>query len=84
VAGSTVSGTITLRARVTDNFGPVNNVGFSRDRSGIRAGTLQSDGTWIAELDTHELVDGPHTIDVWMSDGVGNSTVQSFNFNVDN
>ncbi|QSQ21525.1 ABC transporter substrate-binding protein [Pyxidicoccus parkwayensis] len=82
--GSTASGIITLRARVTDNFGPVNNVGFSRDMSGIRAGTLQSDGTWIAELDTRELVDGAHTIDVWMSDGVGNSTVQRFNFNVDN
>ncbi|MFP2906947.1 Ig-like domain-containing protein [Pyxidicoccus sp. 3LFB2] len=82
--GSTVSGIITLRARVTDNFGPVTNVGFSRDRSGIRAGTLQADGTWTAELDTRELIDGLHTIDLWMNDGVGNFTIQSFNVTVDN
>jgi hypothetical protein len=82
--GSTTSGIITLRARVTDNFGPVTNVGFSRDRSGIRAGTLQPDGTWTAELDTRELIDGLHTIDLWMNDGVGNFTIQSFNFTVDN
>ncbi|MFY2560364.1 Ig-like domain-containing protein [Corallococcus terminator] len=82
--GSTVGGTITLRARVTDNFGPVSNIGFSRDMSGIRQGTLQPDGNWTALLDTTELLDGAHTIDVWMSDGVGNSTVQRFNFFVDN
>ncbi|MFP2924515.1 Ig-like domain-containing protein [Pyxidicoccus sp. 3LG] len=84
VAGSTASGIITLRARVTDNYGPVTNVGFSRDRSGIRAGTPQSDGTWTAELDTRELIDGAHTIDLWMNDGVGNFTIQSFSFFVDN
>ncbi|MCP3137157.1 Ig-like domain-containing protein [Pyxidicoccus xibeiensis] len=83
-AGSTVSGVITLRARVTDNYGPVTNVGFSRDRSGIRAGTQQADGTWTAELDTRELFDGAHTVDLWMNDGVGNFTIQSFNFFVDN
>lgn len=82
--GSTVSGIITLRARVTDNFGPVTNVGFSRDMSGIRSGTQQPDGTWTAELDTRELVDGVHTVDLWMNDGVGNATVQRFSFNVDN
>ncbi|WP_163999196.1 Ig-like domain-containing protein [Pyxidicoccus caerfyrddinensis] len=84
VAGSTVSGTITLSARVTDNYGPIGFVGFSRDMSGIRSGTLQPNGTWTAELDTRELVDGAHTVDVWMNDGVNNFTVQSFNFNVDN
>ncbi|MCE9668403.1 Ig-like domain-containing protein [Myxococcus stipitatus] len=82
--GATVSGVITLRARVTDNFGPLNNIGFSRDMSGIRAGTLQADGTYTATLDTHELLNGSHTVDVWMTDGVGNFTVQSFNFFVSN
>jgi hypothetical protein len=81
---STVSGPITLRARVTDNFGPVTNVGFSRDLSGIRAGTRQADGTWTAELDTRELLDGLHTVDVWMSDAVGNSVTQRFHITVDN
>ncbi|MCP3063471.1 Ig-like domain-containing protein [Myxococcus sp. K38C18041901] len=83
-SGATVSGTITLRARVTDNFGPITNVGFSRDMSGIRPGTQQANGDWTASLDTTELLDGSHTVDVWMSDGVGNSTVQRFNFFVDN
>ncbi|MBZ4419105.1 Ig-like domain-containing protein [Myxococcus sp. RHSTA-1-4] len=83
-AGSTVSGIITLRARVTDNYGPVNNVGVSRDMSSIRAATLQADGTWTAELDTRELIDGSHTVDFWMNDGVGNFTIQSFTLNVDN
>ncbi|QSQ11990.1 Ig-like domain-containing protein [Myxococcus landrumensis] len=82
--GGTASGTITLRARVTDNFSTVTNVGFSRDMSGIRAGSLQGDGTWTASLDTRELTDGAHTIDIWTSDSVGNSTVQRFNFFVDN
>nr|BDT38764.1 Ig-like domain-containing protein [Myxococcus sp. MH1] len=83
-SGATVGGTITLRARVTDNFGPITNVGFSRDMSGIRPGTQQANGDWTATLDTTELLDGSHTVDVWMSDGVGNSTVQRFNFFVDN
>ncbi|NOJ80205.1 ABC transporter substrate-binding protein [Myxococcus xanthus] len=83
-AGSTVSGAITVRARVTDNFGPVTNVGFSRDMSGIRVGTQQSDGTWTAQFDTREMVNGAHTIDLWMNDGVGNFAVQSFNIVVSN
>ena len=37
--GSTASGIITLRARVTGNFSSVRDVGFIRDMSGIRAGT---------------------------------------------
>ncbi|WP_246357063.1 Ig-like domain-containing protein [Pyxidicoccus fallax] len=82
--GSTVSGIITVRARVTDNYATVNNLGISRDMSSIRAGVLQADGTWTAEFDTRELVDGAHTLDFWMNDGVGNSTIQSFTFNVDN
>ncbi|MBL0692403.1 Ig-like domain-containing protein [Comamonas sp. JC664] len=83
-AGSTVSGTITVRARVTDNFGPVTNVGFSRDMSGIRVGTQQPDGTWTAQFDTREMVNGAHTFDLWMNDGVGNFAVQSFNIVVSN
>ncbi len=83
-AGSTVSGIITVRTRVTDNYGPVINVGLSRDGSGIRSTTRQADGTHTVELDTRELIDRPHTLDFWMNDGVGNFTIQSFNIFVDN
>lgn len=83
-AGSTVSGIITVRVRVTDNFGPITNVGLSRDMSGIRSTTRQADGTYTVEFDTRELIDGPHTLDFWMNDGVGNFTIQSFNIFADN
>ena len=82
--GSTVSGIITVRARVTDNYGSVNGLGVSRDRSSIRAATLQPDGTWTAEFDTRELIDGSHTLDFWMEDSVRNFTIQSFTIHVDN
>ncbi|RKH38839.1 Ig-like domain-containing protein [Corallococcus sicarius] len=82
--GGTVGGVITLSARVTDALSTIKNVAFSRDGSGIRAGTLQSNGTWTAELDTRELLDGTHTVDVWMTDAVDNFVIQSFSFTVKN
>jgi hypothetical protein len=82
--GSTVGGVITLTARVTDALSAIKNVAFTRDGSGIRAGVLQPNGTWTAELDTRELLDGTHTVDVWMTDAVDNFVIQSFNFTVKN
>lgn len=82
--GSTASGVITLAARVTDALSAIKNVAFTRDGSGIRAGTLQPNGTWTAELDTRELLDGTHTVDVWMTDAVDNFVIQSFSFTVKN
>ncbi|WP_375755587.1 Ig-like domain-containing protein [Corallococcus exercitus] len=84
VPGSTVSGVVTLTARVTDALSGIKNVAFTRDGSGIRAGTLQSNGTWTAALDTRELLDGTHTVDVWMTDAVDNFVIQSFSFTVKN
>ncbi|NRD58219.1 ABC transporter substrate-binding protein [Corallococcus exiguus] len=82
--GGTVGGVVTLTARVTDALSGIKNVAFTRDGSGIRAGTLQSNGTWTASLDTHELLDGTHTVDVWMTDSVDNFVIQSFSFTVKN
>ncbi|WP_223640509.1 Ig-like domain-containing protein [Corallococcus sp. EGB] len=82
--GSTVGGVVTLAARVTDALSGIKNVAFTRDGSGIRAGTLQPNGTWTAELDTRELLDGTHTVDVWMTDAVDNFVIQSFSFTVKN
>jgi hypothetical protein len=82
--GSTVGGVITLTARVTDALSAIKNVAFTRDGSGIRAGVLQPNGTWTAELVTRELLDGTHTVDVWMTDAVDNFVIQSFNFTVKN
>ncbi|WP_199727908.1 Ig-like domain-containing protein [Corallococcus sp. CA049B] len=82
--GSTVGGVVTLTARVTDALSSIKNVAFTRDGSGIRAGTLQSNGNWTAELDTRELLDGTHTVDVWMTDAVDNFVIQSFSFTVKN
>ncbi|RKH39222.1 hypothetical protein D7Y23_36800 [Corallococcus sp. AB050B] len=82
--GSTAAGVVTLTARVTDALSGIKNVAFTRDGSGIRAGTLQSNGNWTAELDTRELLDGTHTVDVWMTDAVDNFVIQSFSFTVKN
>jgi hypothetical protein len=45
---------------------------------------VQPDGTWTAELDTRELVDGEHTVEVWMTDDAGNFVIQSFPFSTRN
>ncbi|MCP3137156.1 Ig-like domain-containing protein [Pyxidicoccus xibeiensis] len=82
--GGTYSGPIVLTARVTDTVGGVRGVAFTRDGSGIRAATLQPDGTWTAELDTRELVDGAHTVEVWMDDWAGNFVIRTFHFNTRN
>ncbi|RYZ40720.1 MAG: ABC transporter substrate-binding protein [Myxococcaceae bacterium] len=84
VPNGTVGGVITLSARVTDALSGIKNVAFTRDGSGIRAGTLQPNGTWTAELDTRELLDGTHTVDVWMTDAVDNFVIQGFSFTVKN
>ncbi|RKG74846.1 Ig-like domain-containing protein [Corallococcus terminator] len=84
VPNGTASGVITLSARVTDALSSIKNVAFTRDGSSIRAGTLQPNGTWTAELDTRELLDGTHTVDVWMTDAVDNFVIQSFSFTVKN
>ncbi|WP_426756068.1 Ig-like domain-containing protein [Myxococcus sp. Y35] len=78
--GQTYSGVIRLTARVADPLSGVRGVAFTRDGSGIRAATLQPDGTWAAELDTRELVDGAHTVEVWMDDFAGNFVIQTFPF----
>ncbi|MCK8499774.1 hypothetical protein M0222_18520 [Myxococcus fulvus] len=75
-----VSGIVVLEARVTDDVSGVRSVAFTRDGSGIRAGTDQGDGVWTAELDTRELLDGPHTVEVWMEDSAGNFIIQTFPF----
>ncbi|NOK01566.1 MULTISPECIES: Ig-like domain-containing protein [Myxococcus] len=80
VPGQTYSGVIHITARVTDAVSGVRWVAFTRDGSGIRAATLQPDGTWTAELDTRELVDGEHTVEVWMDDPAGNFAIQTFPF----
>ncbi len=80
VPGQTYSGVIQLTARVTDTLSGVRGVAFTRDGSGIRAASLQPDGTWTAELDTRELVDGEHTVEVWMDDHAGNFVIQTFPF----
>lgn len=84
VAGVTYSGPILLTARVSDTLSGVRGVAFTRDGSSIRAGTLQPDGTWTAELDTRELVDGEHTVEVWMDDWAGNFVIQTFHFSTRN
>ncbi|MBZ4419104.1 Ig-like domain-containing protein [Myxococcus sp. RHSTA-1-4] len=80
VPGGTYSGPIVLTARVTDTLSGVRGVAFTRDGSGIRGATLQPDGTWTAELDTRELVDGAHTVEVWMEDWAGNFVIRTFPF----
>ncbi|MFP2924518.1 Ig-like domain-containing protein [Pyxidicoccus sp. 3LG] len=82
--GGTYSGPIVLTARVTDSLSGVRGVAYTRDGSGIRAATLQPDGTWTAELDTRELVDGAHTVEVWMDDWAGNFVIQTFHFTTRN
>ena len=84
VAGETYSGPLLLTARVTDRLSGVRWVAFTRDGSSIRGATLQPDGTWTAELDTRELVDGAHTVEVWMDDPAGNFVVQTFHFSTRN
>ncbi len=84
VPGQTYSGVMVLTARVTDGLSGVRGVAFTRDGSGIRAATLQPDGTWTAELDTRELVDGEHTVEVWMDDHAGNFAIQTFPFSTRN
>ncbi|MFP2908373.1 Ig-like domain-containing protein [Pyxidicoccus sp. 3LFB2] len=78
--GGTYSGVIQLTARVTDTLSGVRGVAFTRDGSGIRAAAQQPDGTWTAELDTRELVDGEHTVEVWMDDWAGNFVIRTFHF----
>ncbi|WP_164019190.1 Ig-like domain-containing protein [Pyxidicoccus trucidator] len=80
VPGGTYSGVIQLTARVTDTLSGVRGVAYTRDGSGIRGATQQPDGTWTAELDTRELVDGEHTVEVWMDDWAGNFVIQTFHF----
>lgn len=84
VPGGTYSGLVTLTARVTDALSGVQGVAFTRDGSDIRAATLQPDGTWTADLDTRELVDGEHTVEVWMTDDAGNFVIRSFPFSTQN
>jgi hypothetical protein len=84
VPGGTYSGVVTLTARVTDSLTGVRSVAYTRDGSGIRGAEVQPDGTWTAELDTRELVDGEHTVEVWMTDDAGNFVIQSFPFSTRN
>ncbi|QSQ21522.1 hypothetical protein JY651_41120 [Pyxidicoccus parkwayensis] len=84
VPGGTYSGLVTLTARVTDSLTGVRSVAYTRDGSGIRGATLQPDGTWTADLDTRELVDGAHTVEVWMTDDAGNFVIKSFPFSTKN
>jgi hypothetical protein len=84
VPGGTYSGVIQLTTRVTDTLSGVKGVAYTRDGSGIRAATLQPDGTWTAELDTRELVDGAHTVEVWMDDQAGNFVIRTFAFHTRN
>ena len=84
VPGGTYSGVVVLTARVTDSLTGVRGVAYTRDGSGIRGAELQPDGTWTAELDTNELVDGEHTVEVWMTDDAGNFVIQAFPFTTKN
>jgi hypothetical protein len=84
VPGGMYSGVVTLTARVTDSLTGVRSVAYTRDGSGIRGAELQPDGTWTAELDTRELVDGEHTVEVWMTDDAGNFVIRSFPFSTRN
>ncbi|WP_246357064.1 Ig-like domain-containing protein [Pyxidicoccus fallax] len=84
VPGGTYSGPIVLTARATDTLSGVRSVAYTRDGSGIRGATLQADGTWTAELDTRELVDGAHTVEVWLEDWAGNFVIRTFPFSTRN
>ncbi|NTX10599.1 hypothetical protein HUA76_07355 [Myxococcus sp. CA056] len=77
-AEGTYSGVVTLTASVTDAVSGVRSVAFTRDGSGIRGATLNAEGLWTAELDTRELMDGAHTVEVWLEDPAGNFALQTF------
>lgn len=79
-SGGTYSGVIVLTARVTDAVSGVQWVAFTRDGSGIRGAVEGADSTWTAELDTRELLDGEHTVEVWLNDRAGNFVIQTFRF----
>ncbi|MCP3165874.1 Ig-like domain-containing protein [Myxococcus qinghaiensis] len=83
-ADGTYSGVVMLTARVTDDVSGVRSVAFTRDGSGIRGATLNEEGLWTAELDTRELVDGAHTVEVWLEDEAGNFSLLTFPFSTDN
>lgn len=73
-AGSTVNGTVTVSAQITDTSG-VAAASYSVDGGTQVALDGTDDPAWAAALDTTQLTNGTHSIVIAAADSLGNVTV---------
>jgi hypothetical protein len=83
-SSQTVSGTIDINVSASDNDS-IESVYIFYDKSGVvREGTSQGNLGWGSRLDTRNLSNGKHTIEVVASDPSGNVSVAKLTINVQN